>query len=548
MCAWTAAFWLRQDVPQPQSVCGSGQALAAFVELIAPAMRGEDGAEGSDAPAAVAQEAVAGSKREREHEGAEAEAAVGDAQSTPRPAPPARCEMSNWTSTHGEIPHDWPEAADVVGTAYEEARMAPLRFVSRRRAEPEEQDPLARRRMPELARADTGVQEHYAKHEWPADAPPQPIAAEELWLDGVYDEILEAIQDVVQDCAASERGEKVARRETRVFKTELMQPWAQRQVEGGGAFDLADPNDVKLLQPYDDSEPVPQSVDGAFVARWASWLAWQDADMIRQVSVTGIESRSVCTRATTVATHHGGLRANFAPAKAVVDADTQMGFVQRGRAHPWTIPAQMVPRNCVSQCKWKLRGKELTRTLKWRVTTDDSIGAQDEVSRNDGIDQEALSPTVLPTPQTLAEAVAIAKAIAQDMGIQASRTALERVALWAIDLIHAFRMLSVQRSEWPQQAYVWLDGVPDAAAPDLPDSSGASSPSATHLNRVAPGQERPRTSLIASTPKCGRNLALHTRRRQGGRWAQPLGRWQPSPAACLTARSSSGPRCEATCI
>ena len=45
------------------------------------------------------------------------------------------------------------------------------------------------------------------------------------------------------------------------------------------------------------------------------------------------------------------------------------------------------------------------------------------------------------------------------MRIQASRAALERVALWAIDLTHAFRMLSVQRSEWPQQAYAWLDGV-----------------------------------------------------------------------------------------
>ena len=323
-------------------------------------------------------------------------------QSTPRPALPARRATGNWTPAHEEIPRDWPEAIDVVGAAYEEARTAPLRFVSRRRAEPEEQDALACTRVPELTHADASEQEHYAKQDWPADAHPRPIAAEGLWLDGVYEEILGAIEDVVQDCATSERGENVARRETRIFKTELMQPLARRHLEGGGAFDLADPADVQLLQPYDDNEPVPPSVDGAFFVRWASWLGWQDVDMIRQVSVTGIESRSACTRATTVATHHGSLRANFAPAKAVVDADTRMGFVQRGRAHLWTIPAQMVPRNCVSQRKWKLRGDELTRTLKWRVTTEDSIGAQDEVLRNDGIDQEALPPTVLPTPQTLA--------------------------------------------------------------------------------------------------------------------------------------------------
>ena len=66
---------------------------------------------------------------------------------------------------------------------------------------------------------------------------------------------------------------------------------------------------------------------------------------------------------------------------------------------------------------------------------------------------------MLPTPQTLAEAVAIVKSVAADMGVQASRAALEKVALWAIDLTHAYRMLAVQRSEWPQQAYVWLDGV-----------------------------------------------------------------------------------------
>ena len=34
MCAWTAACWLRQDALPPQSICSSGQVLAAFVEHI----------------------------------------------------------------------------------------------------------------------------------------------------------------------------------------------------------------------------------------------------------------------------------------------------------------------------------------------------------------------------------------------------------------------------------------------------------------------------------------------------------------------------------
>ena len=35
----------------------------------------------------------------------------------------------------------------------------------------------------------------------------------------------------------------------------------------------------------------------------------------------------------------------------------------------------------------------------------------------------------------------------------------ETFTLCAIDLTHAYRMLSVQRREWGQQCYVWWDGV-----------------------------------------------------------------------------------------
>ena len=94
------------------------------------------------------------------------------------------------------------------------------------------------------------------------------------------------------------------------------------------------------------------------------------------------------------------------------------------------------------------------RKLKYRVTTDDSIEAVDgeyiAESRNDMIDPDGFAGAKLPGPRTLAEAVAITKAVAARMGIKASQAALERVALWALDLSHAYRELCAARHEWWQ--------------------------------------------------------------------------------------------------
>ena len=65
----------------------------------------------------------------------------------------------------------------------------------------------------------------------------------------------------------------------------------------------------------------------------------------------------------------------------------------------------------------------------------------------------------LPAPQTLAQAVAIARSVAQAMGIRASASVYERIALWALDLSDAYREIEVNRSEWWQQGFIWYDGV-----------------------------------------------------------------------------------------
>ena len=228
---------------------------------------------------------------------------------------------------------------------------------------------------------------------------------------------------------------------------------------GWGVIDNGNPSDVVPLQPYSEDDPVPQTVNGAFFERWAKHMKWTDYDMPHQVVISGVESRSRCTKSCIIFGHHGGLRRHFSEAEKVIRADTAAGFTRAGRAHPWMFPFIATARNCVERKLWRIVAGKLTRVVKWRVTTDDSIGVDDEVSRNDGIDPASWPRAGLPLPQTLAEAVAIVKAVCEAMGVGASQAVYEMVAVWALDLTHAYRMLSVQRMEWPQQSYIWYDGV-----------------------------------------------------------------------------------------
>ena len=216
---------------------------------------------------------------------------------------------------------------------------------------------------------------------------------------------------------------------------------------------------MQLLQPYTAADPVPAAVNKTFFTRWHKKLQRLDHDMIEQLNVTG-EARSKCTKATIVMGHHGGLRNNFEPAAAAIQADLEAGYIEPGRQHPRVVPFIAVARNCVKRKVWRLKDGELRRVIKWRVSTDDTIAVdEDEVSRNAGIDPEEWGRAGLPSALTLPEAVAIVKAMADEMGIEASSAALERIALWALDLCHAYRVLAVQRAEWGQQCYIWFDGI-----------------------------------------------------------------------------------------
>ena len=376
---------------------------------------------------------------------------------------PSSLEVTNWASAHFLLPDRWDESADAVARRVAEARQEPLRFVSRRRAAAEDPQRLAKRHFPcPTVAVNQEPADAYRAAQWPEGCPPRPIAAASVWRDGVYSEMLDAIAAVQHECQEGAAGRHMRKIEPRVFPIELMQPWARKHVEAGGLWDNSDPENVVPMQPYSDADPVPQqpgSANAAFFTEWGEFLRWTDRDMIRQVTVTGIESRSQCSRACIVMGHHGGLRKQFAHAETAIAADTDAGFVKRGRAHPWTFPFIATARNCIERHQWKLSEAGLRRVVKWRVSTDDSISVDGEVSRNDGIDPEQWARAGLPTPQTLAEAVAIAKAVVEEMGFTASHVVLERIALYLLDLVGAYRVLLVQRQEWGQQAYIWVDGI-----------------------------------------------------------------------------------------
>lgn len=370
---------------------------------------------------------------------------------------------AEWRSAHANLPAQWDESADVVAARVAEVRAEPLRFVSRRRAEPERPEVLSRRPLPQPSvPVRTEAAPFYKEVPWPEDAPPQPVSADQLWQEGVYQKILDSIAAVQAECLKGEKDAEMRKVKSKVFRPELMQPWARRHVERGGAFDNADPSNVQSLQPYSEEDPVPSTenaVNFPFFKEWGDMIDWVDKDMLHQARVTGVESRSTCTKASIVMGHHGGLRKHYKHAAAAIAKDTAAGFVRTGRAHPWTFPFIAVARNVAERHQWKQVEGILKRVVKYRVTTDDSISVEGEVSRNGGIDPSTWARTGLPVPQTLAEAVAIAKAVCEEMGIKACRATLERIAMWLLDLVGAYRRLLVQRREWGQQQYVWSDGV-----------------------------------------------------------------------------------------
>lgn len=371
----------------------------------------------------------------------------------------------NWRALPIAIPSSWPEHSKFVSSLSGEARQTTLRYVSRRRAEPASSLELFTRELPRSclnSPRQSLSPKASSKIELPNGAPTGHIHISQLFYPGVYDAIKECILQLsspLQSILSSREANSTITPPagvTSVFKQEICQPeWARHTI-----WDTSNPLDCRPMQPIgvqNDDIPGPNA---KFFIEWSRRLNWKDEDMIRQLTVTGAESRSSMCWDTVIHAHHTGARRYLLTAHEAIESDTAKGWIEPGRLDLWTVPARLIPKNVVKQSKWRLDSTgNLIVKEKYRITSDDSIAAAGSDSRNDCIDPSAWSDLTLPSILNLAEAVAIVKSNASPQGLQLPKQDLQRVALWALDLTDAYRMLRVSRLELWMQSFVWADGV-----------------------------------------------------------------------------------------
>ena len=370
------------------------------------------------------------------------------------------------------LPTDWEERARASEANVAEARSHEIPFMSRRRARPEAAEVLAGMPFPvatpPVQRAAAPV---VVPRGWPVGAPPRPVRRQQLWgLDGTEGERTVEEQDTWMRrasaaVAALEAGRQAERVEGQVWKVELMPSWAVGDADSGWLlWDQSDPEDCVPVHLTSGEGSLHWLVRPAVSVdrfrEWARLLEWGDADMLQQVG-EGVLSRSLMPRDTAYMMHHQGLVRNFEPARESIEKDTGRGWMTKGLPHTRTCPARVVAKNCVSVFKWKLDAvtQILAEVVRWRVTTDDGLSPTGTTDRNSGIDKLEWADVKLGKPQTLAQSLAMVKAVALRLGIHVPALVAERIALWAIDLADAYRMLVVHWSELWMQHFAWSDGA-----------------------------------------------------------------------------------------
>ena len=302
-------------------------------------------------------------------------------------------------------------------------------------------------------------------------APPPPIRAQHLWgLDSTSGErTIGEMRDWVRRGSAALEAVASGRHpagkvEGQVWPRELMPDWAVGGEDAPISWDARDPEACWPLHLSEGvgslQELATPVVNTSWFREWHARLGETDYDMLHQ-ACTGAVSRSEMPRDGACMMHHQGLMRNFEPARASVDKDTDRGWITEGAPLPPVMPPRVIAKNCVKVLKWKVDSLTaiLTEVVKWRVTTDDGLSPDGTTSRNDGIDRLEWADVKLGRPQTLAEAVAIAKAKARELGVHLTQLEAERIVLWIIDLSDAYRILVVHYSELWQQQFIWLDGV-----------------------------------------------------------------------------------------
>ena len=370
-----------------------------------------------------------------------------------------------WEDASGSLPSEWPETLDIQSHETKQELRAELKHISRRRAEPENEEVLSEKPIPTPNKlpSTSATGPVRKKRGWPPSAPPPPLKIEQFFL---KNELSSEVLPWIEVEAASIR--TLAKGTYTNSGRPMIITHPKWVCADGCSWNSDDPNDVRPIWPDAVEAPPEQETRRKFFRNWAKTLGCKDNDLLHQMA-NGVEGRSQLPPNKSVFNgHHKGLREHFEPAAESIQTDTERGWMRPGAPHPVRIPCILTPKNCVEKLKWKVdeETKEVTEVVKWRVTTDDSWSTTDsrtkEVfpSRNECMPREDWPGYMLPGPRTLGECVAIIKAISKRLGLAIrSELHFEQVALWALDLSDAYRALAVARHEQWQQCFIWWDGV-----------------------------------------------------------------------------------------
>ena len=247
--------------------------------------------------------------------------------------------------------------------------------------------------------------------------------------------------------AALSRGEPAEPPGTVVISADLMEPWARRF-----RWDCRDPDDCVPLRRSSRRTvfPGPRQADRAAVRAAAQALSWEDIDpdILAQVGEGGIESRSMCSDDTVLSWHHGGATANFAVADKAIRKDAAEGWLLGPFCvAPPILPMRCLPRNVIHQTRQRLLpGGSLESYEKPRITTNSSDLDGDSVN---GAVADGDRTVGLPSGLDFAAGAGVVDSAGDGGAIRAET--------YCIDLESAYRFLVLQRADWGQHCFFWID-------------------------------------------------------------------------------------------